>query len=151
MSMRRPHKFLALSVSDQLLIVRCALLLGVVRLGLNTCKLATVRRELDRWFKASTRRGSRRRGLGEDGELASVARAVRRGSVLVPGATCLTQALTLQSMLRRRGWLTEIKFGVRRNGEGRFHAHAWVEHNGRIVIGDDEAISDFTALPGGIA
>jgi hypothetical protein len=42
---------------------------------------------------------------------------------------CLHRSLTLWWLLRRRGIRTEIRIGVRKQ-DGRFQAHAWVEHEG---------------------
>ena len=44
-------------------------------------------------------------------------------------ATCLTRSLVLQWILARRGIGTELKVGVRNEGDG-LHAHAWLECGG---------------------
>jgi len=138
--MRRLRKFLALSPADQALILRCLGLLAVVRLGLNTLRVERVIEELNRWIKP-------RAGASlEEHELGRIAWAVKAASACVPGATCLTQALTLQSILRSHGCLTELKFGVRRKPDGQFHAHAWVVFRGRVVIGDDSLLPEYTAM-----
>ncbi|MGH9503143.1 MAG: lasso peptide biosynthesis B2 protein [Terriglobales bacterium] len=61
--------------------------------------------------------------------------AVRAISRHVPHATCLTQALVLHILLRREGLPSRIQIGVSKDA-GRFDAHAWVESQGRVVIGD---------------
>lgn len=43
--------------------------------------------------------------------------------------TCLTRALALGWILRRRGLPTTLRIGVRRSG-GRLSAHAWLESGG---------------------
>jgi Transglutaminase-like superfamily len=60
--------------------------------------------------------------------------AVRAVSRYVPRASCLTQALVLHILLRREGRPSKIQVGVNKTA-GRFHAHAWVESDERIVIG----------------
>jgi hypothetical protein len=62
------------------------------------------------------------------------ARAVRRVSRVVPGATCLTQALAVQAFLERRGLPTRLHIGVRDSGEA-VRAHAWLDSQGMTVIG----------------
>jgi hypothetical protein len=62
--------------------------------------------------------------------------AVRRASRLVPGATCLPQALATRAMLTRRGIVSELRIGVARDARGDVQAHAWVEVAGRVVIGN---------------
>ena len=63
------------------------------------------------------------------------------GSVVAAGRgnadQCLAEALTLWSMLRRRGVAAELVFGVDPSGE-QFEAHAWVEVDGHVLIGGVE-------------
>ena len=61
------------------------------------------------------------------GTILSAARAV-------PRATCLAQALALHAMLARRGRASALHIGIRR--QPGFEAHAWLECDGAIVIGD---------------
>ncbi len=63
-----------------------------------------------------------------------VGRCIRRAARLVLRGTCLTQALSIQLMLARRGRPSTLRFGASKT-EGTFSAHAWVEVDGRIVIG----------------
>ena len=48
------------------------------------------------------------------------------------GTTCLTRALVLCSLLRRRGHNARLVVGCARP-EGRFEAHAWVAYGNRAV------------------
>ena len=59
----------------------------------------------------------------------------------IPGASCLTQALVAQILLRREGFDPRLQIGVGRNAAGTFVAHSWVECGGRIIIGE------FTDVP----
>ena len=43
--------------------------------------------------------------------------------------TCLEQSLTLWYLLRKQGVATQLRIGVRKM-DGKFEAHAWVEHEG---------------------
>lgn len=63
--------------------------------------------------------------------------AVSSVSRYVPRATCLTQALALHILLRRAGLQSRIHIGVAKE-DGRFEAHAWVESEEKVVIGDYE-------------
>jgi hypothetical protein len=49
--------------------------------------------------------------------------------------TCLTQALTVQALLARRGYPSRLHIGVTRGRQGELDGHAWVELDGRILIG----------------
>jgi hypothetical protein len=65
--------------------------------------------------------------------------AVRVASSLVPKATCLTCAIVLQRMLAGAGYPSKIQIGVNMGAEKRFEAHAWVEREGAIIFGGEEA------------
>jgi hypothetical protein len=57
-----------------------------------------------------------------------VVTAVRRASLLVPGATCLTRALAARLLLARRcGVDAELRLGAQRLPGGGMRAHAWLE------------------------
>jgi len=68
-----------------------------------------------------------------------LAREVRVVSNYVPHATCLTQALAGQVLLTRYGYPTAVHVGVtKEEGKETFEAHAWLESNGKVVIGESE-------------
>lgn len=72
--------------------------------------------------------------------------SVRQAARLVPGATCLTQAIAAQSLLGRRGEPSTVRIGVRRDVRGGFHAHAWLLQHGRTVLGGDESPTQFSTI-----
>lgn len=55
----------------------------------------------------------------------------------VPNATCLVQALAGHILFSKYGYNTSIKIGVL-NENGEFEAHAWLEHNDKVVLGESE-------------
>ena len=69
--------------------------------------------------------------------------AVRIVSRAVPYATCLTQALALQRLLARYGYRAIVQIGVCKI-DGRFLAHAWVEHRGRTLLGTSENVARYS-------
>lgn len=55
----------------------------------------------------------------------------------IPRATCLVQALAGFILFSKYGYETSIKIGVlTENGE--FEAHAWLEHDDKVVLGESE-------------
>ena len=54
---------------------------------------------------------------------------------VLPARPCLTQALVARRMLRRYGVDTDLQIGAARGPEGDFRAHAWLERDGRTLIG----------------
>lgn len=71
----------------------------------------------------------------------AVATAARR----IPAATCLTQALAAQYLLRRRGLEADLRIGVARAAGEPLEAHAWVESRGQVVVGG--VARPYTPLP----
>ena len=50
-------------------------------------------------------------------------------------------------MLQRRGCRYNLRFGVRLSSPyADLHAHAWLEHEGCIVVGDHGGLSDYAML-----
>ncbi|KKN63847.1 hypothetical protein LCGC14_0497770 [marine sediment metagenome] len=76
-------------------------------------------------------------------DLREIAWSVSATARLVPGATCLTQALAGDWLLARRGRTGEIQLSlpVGEASEG-FRPHAWLICNGHIVLGGTQADYD---------
>jgi hypothetical protein len=70
---------------------------------------------------------------------AAVARRV------APPRSCLAQALTAQVMLGARGRAATIRFGAKRERAAPLDAHAWLECDGAVLVGD-ETRGDFVEL-----
>lgn len=113
---------------ELLLLLRAAILLCTVRLALWMVSFQKLRRVVDSLTHARLRPAGR---YSAD----QLGWAVRAASRYVPHATCLTQAVALHILLRREGLQSTIRIGVRKDAE-RFEAHAWVESQDRVVIGD---------------
>src|ERR1051325_542396 len=65
--------------------------------------------------------------------------AVEAVSARVPRATCLTQAICAKLLLRWSGLQSDLCLGVACSVEGVLHAHAWVEREGRTILGGNAA------------
>jgi|SRR5215208_5446867 len=140
--MNRLRKFLHLTPSDRRLLFRTVLLLGAIRLGLRLLAFRTLQRIVIQLAQTPTDPQLARR--------ASVDRlvwAVTVASQYVPKATCLTQALAAQILLGRHAYPTQLRVGVARGEEGRLEAHAWLENQGKVIVGGGE-LSRYTLLPG---
>ncbi len=73
---------------------------------------------------------------------------VRRLKQYAPRANCLTQALATKEVLRRYGQNANIRLGVVRSDIS-IDAHAWVEIEGRIVLGKQPNNSRYSILRSG--
>jgi hypothetical protein len=68
-------------------------------------------------------------------------------SRIVPGATCLTQALAAHYLCARAGHPTRIRIGVRKRDDGGIAAHAWLVDGETVLIGGhSENLTRFTPL-----
>jgi hypothetical protein len=91
-------------------------------------------------------RSSHRGGRSPDVAAAQVGLAVRRAARVVPRATCLPQALAVIWMLSARGQTGALRIGVKRGTAGELVAHAWVEYENRIIIGN-HGVKQYAVLP----
>lgn len=63
----------------------------------------------------------------------------KHGRRLLPGGShCLSRALALEVLMMRNGYRCKVCFGVHTAGIDRVAAHAWLEHEGGVLIGDDD-------------
>jgi len=75
-----------------------------------------------------------------------IVRAVEQASRRVPfGGNCLVRALTTRTMLARHGHVSRLIVGVAKSTAGDLESHAWLEQDGRVVIGGN--VAPFMRLP----
>jgi hypothetical protein len=74
-----------------------------------------------------------------------IERAVRIANRVVPGASCLTQALALSHLLSRSGHVSAVQIGVTRE-LGYFTAHAWVECGGATLLSTAADVTRYSRL-----
>ena len=75
-------------------------------------------------------------------------RAIERvGHGLFPKSPCLTQAIVVQRLLRKKGHASDLRIGVRKGTGQPLEAHAWVEYRGAVVIGARGLSEEHTRLP----
>ena len=119
----------------------------LVRIGLWVLPFGRVRDLVAREPAAVQGRGEPRRTAADlQRFVADVVWAVVAISRRVPRATCLTQALVAQRLLADDGIASEIRLGVARDTTGAFEAHAWLLHEGRIVLGEVDGMGRFVPL-----
>ncbi len=128
---------------DRQLLIKAALLVSAVRLGLWILPFQIVLRMLEVQKKKTA-------AFEEANPAASLDRciwAVKAASQYLPAATCLTQALAAKTLLTKKGYPADLRIGVLKTKEGQLEAHAWVESDGKIVIGDLPDLARYNALP----
>jgi len=109
-----------------LFLARCLTVVGAVRLALTFSSYNRVRGLV-------TRLDARRDA--SIGDLRRVAWGVAAAARLVPGASCLTQALAGQYLLARQGSTSKISIGIEKGTGSELKAHAWLMSGNHIVLG----------------
>ena len=126
----RLAKAMGLTWSDRVLLAEAMAALALIRAGLIVVSF----RRLEQFVGRTA--GRRRRSVGTADRIAW---AIRVGNRFVPWGTCLSESLASQILLSRRGLPYRLTLGVRRGEGNRFQAHAWIESNGQIVCGGEQA------------
>lgn len=138
------RKFLLLSGSERGLLIKAVLLLAAIKLGLWLLPFETLLRFLVGISGSPIDAPS---GTSEARTFASeVVWAIETASEYTPGSkTCLVRALAAQVLLARWGYPALLHIGVLKGEGGQLQAHAWLESEGEVLIGGEEAGS-FTPL-----
>jgi transglutaminase superfamily protein len=120
-------RFVALPPAERRLILAAAGILAAIRIGLWALPF--------RWVQGAIRAPGNRRPRDGGPPVERIVWAVGAADRLVPRTTCLVRALAAQALLARRGHASQLRLGVA-GGSGRaFEAHAWLERDGRVLIG----------------
>jgi hypothetical protein len=128
------RRITVLSPADRRALAVATVLVWALRVGIRVLPLPLLQGVL----AGGSRRRAERAGRAVT-VLERVAWAVNVASRSVPrGVTCLTRGLAAQGLLRRAGVPARLCIGVARGRQGRLEGHAWVESDGRIVIGGAE-------------
>jgi len=130
--MRWTSKFFALTRSDRALLLSALAPLIAMRAALWTLTFARVSS-----IAAAMSRPRRIRAADARPSPDRIAWAVSVASRIVPdGSNCLVRALATGIMLKRFDYPSELKIGVMKPAGGGLEAHAWLESEGTVVIGD---------------
>lgn len=123
--MRLALRFLQAPRAHQGVLLSAFWLVCAIRLALWTIPYKTVVRLL----------GMLRSGTAQDLDRDQLVWAVAAASRYVPRASCLTQALAAQTLLRRHGYASTLQIGVAKGPANRLEAHSWLEADGEVLIG----------------
>lgn len=149
--MARPRaRRLAAGPLEPWLLGQAVLAVAAVRLGLSVLSFGTFRRVF-RVQPPRAPRGDMRPADSTDETTRAVVRAVTRAGRMVPRSTCLVQAVAARTLLTRRQQPAELRIGVARSDAGRLEAHAWLERDGRVILGGPttDRFAPLPALDGG--
>lgn len=142
--MRLLYRFLTLTPIERGLLVKASFLLVLIRLSLGLVPFPTLCRLLIGRPRSGRAAANDDRGL-TDQIIWAVTAASRRAPRWM--TTCLSRALTVQAMLAHRGYPSRLHVGVTRDPQGKLEGHAWLERQGRILIGGSVAeVTRFSPL-----
>ncbi len=129
--MKKIQKLMHLAPSERYLLVKAFLLLNSVRIGFLFLKFPPLQRILGKIGKAPAHRSAE--------SVISIDRivwAVDTSTRFSPGdAKCLARALTTQTLMQQQGYDSQLRIGVIHQPTEEFQAHAWIEYQGKIVVG----------------
>jgi hypothetical protein len=139
--MRLLRSFLRLSGEDKRILIQVTLLLAAIRTGLSLLPYRVVQRLV---VQLSTRGRLRNADVHYRRRVLRAVRAA--GRHLLGQKPCLTQALAVQWLFNRIGYPTNLRIGVAKDHTGKLLAHAWVEHEGKIIMGGPASSSIYERL-----
>ena len=117
-------------------------LLPVTTASLKISGLAVTRKRLTRWLPTRPLVT----GSGPEDQAEAIARMVAAAARLHPvPAKCLAKSMTLWFLLARVGIDSQVRIGVA-VVDDLFDAHAWVDLEGRILLGTPESVSQYSVM-----
>lgn len=141
--MEKLRKLVGLKGADRHLLLRTFLLLSSIRLGLWLLSFQTLQTLLARVSQPATSTVKL-----EPRSIGNIIWAVNLSSRYMPGQVkCLARALTTQVLMKQSHYTAELRIGVAKGESGKLEAHAWIEHQGRVVIGYLQDLSRYTPMP----
>ncbi|KAB8320249.1 lasso peptide biosynthesis B2 protein [Tolypothrix campylonemoides VB511288] len=143
--MRRLRSFFKLNRGERHLLIITFILLAAIRLGLWLLPFRNLLKFLQKIRKPNFLLAA------EDKSQISASKivwAVNAASPYMPGGVkCLARALTTQVLMSYHGHTPELRIGVAKKEGGKLEAHAWIEYQGRVAIGNLPDLSRFIPLP----
>ena len=134
-------KFRSLKPVGRRLLLRVTFALPLTALGLRILGFGRVYAALERLSRRASPSPER-----EARQVKGVRHMIRYAAQHGPyRGNCLSRSLVLWWMLRRRGIESDLRIGVRRDGED-FDAHAWVEYQGRPLNASEQVHEKYAAF-----
>lgn len=137
-------KFVRLRGRDRALLTKTFILLTAIRVGLWLLPFQTLRRLLDSVSYPRQPQDAPPPPRSVDRMIWMVNTCSR----YMPGQVkCLARALATEVLLRRHHHNPQLQIGVTKTPYGQLEAHAWVELEGQVVIGQVDDLARFTPMP----
>jgi hypothetical protein len=140
------HRFIQLASQERNLFLKTYVLLTVVRLGLflksfnRLCKLLELISRHNQTVVGDP--------LSQRQLIVRVQWAINACCKFMPGSVkCLARALTMKTLLDQHGCPSKLMIGVDKNQAQQLEAHAWIEYEGHVIIGQLNDLTRFKPLP----
>jgi hypothetical protein len=142
------YKFVILPWRGKLLYSNAAFWLLAVKAGLYLLPFERLRGWLVRLGEPVNRALDPASKFPDSEEIREITEAVSRlGRFLAPlRISCLPQALVGDLLLRRKGFDVQLKIGVLKSFGDQLVAHAWLECQGRVILGDLHDLDQFISF-----
>jgi hypothetical protein len=121
---------LKLKSSEKIIIMKALFLLWIVRIMLSLLPFKSIEQIIKKFTVISNSNGSQF-------SIEKLTWSINVMSSYTPKATCLNRALAAKILLSQYHHPSDVKIGVSRN-EGEFEAHAWLESNNKLILGQSE-------------
>lgn len=129
--MKYINQFLKLSRDKKTLLFKTLILMGIIRILLWILpfrKMQNIIKKLGNW----------KIGANKKETISQLSWGVEVTSKFIPQATCLVKALTAQILFIRSDHPSKLKIGVNKDEFEGLEAHAWLEVEDQIVIGQSQ-------------
>jgi hypothetical protein len=140
--MKKLQKFLALDSDERYLLLEAFFLLNGIRLGFVLLEFSVLQKGLSKLGRPESHHDR-----CQSRSVSRIIWAVEVSTHFSPGgAKCLARALAVQVLMQRQGYDPKLQIGVIKNSTQDFRAHAWIEYQGMVVIGQLPELEDYSAL-----
>lgn len=139
--MSKLRAFLRLDLRDKCFLVKVAFLMLIIKLGLAVIPFSLLLNLLRAWREG--RSGTR---VLDPKSVERATWGIEVMSPYIPGATCLTRALAALTLLGNLDQTVCVRIGIAKKEDGGLTAHAWVEIEGQILMGNQLDLSRYAVL-----
>ncbi len=134
--LKKIKKLASLTLSEIYLLVIAFILLSIFKGLIKILPFNFLQKSYQNWVKSD------KIGTAEDIEIAPKALAINRVASVFYflGFTCLPKAMAMKYWLKSFKNIS-LHFGVQKNNQNEFVAHAWVTNASKTILGDDPSIN----------
>ncbi len=126
----------------QIMRLRAVFWLLFLKVGLRLFSFPRMRSLLRHWIPATVQHPN-----SDEDKLKQIIWAIESASYHIPlNFTCFPRALTAQLMMKRSGYPVDLRLGIIRMPDKKMEAHAWIEYQDKVLIGDLPNLSQYTPL-----